>query len=281
MNRLLGRQLSGFWQALQNAFATTRPWLMGLVVLYMSACPSLPWMRAGIASERGASALDTAALNGGPSAAFSGALSAAFSGALSEAHRYTETTGQVRQRIQWRLERAQDYILTSTTADEVSVCRIDSSFNTHRWEIQRLDRDTHLTARRVAREIHVSGTLEGAAIERTFEIDDDPWYQAGSLSLRAFAQSNQEKIRFWILRPGKFTAHKLEATRMGVASLEVNGEPVNAHKIKVCLTGWKATFWSATYWFRAEDGVFLRYQGASGPPGSPETVVEWTPSSDG
>jgi hypothetical protein len=200
---------------------------------------------------------------------------------LVESHRYTETTEEIRQRIEWRLEKAQDYILTSTSTEEVSVCRIDPSFDTHQWQVRRLDQDTQMTAQRVDREIHVSGRLEGASIERTLKIDDDPWYQAGSISLRAFVQSTRDKTRFWILRPGKFTAHKLQATRRGIESLEVGGQAVSAHKIDVCLTGWKAPFWSATYWFRAEDGVFLRYQGASGPPGSPETIVELAPSSDG
>jgi hypothetical protein len=199
---------------------------------------------------------------------------------LVEAHHYTETTQSVRQRIEWRLERQHDYILTSTTAEEVSVCRIAPSFDTHQWQVRRRDQDTRMTARREAHEIHLSGTLEGATIQRTLKIDDAPWYQAGSLSLRAFVQSDQERTRFWILRPGKFTAHKLQAIREGVDALEVDGRTVSAHKIKVCLTGWKAPFWSATYWFRAADGVFLRYEGASGPPGAPETVVEWVPTSD-
>mgnify|MGYP001817567909 CR=1 FL=1 len=198
-----------------------------------------------------------------------------------EMHRYTETTENHRQKIQWRLERSADYLLTSTMTDEISICTIDQSYNTRQWQIQRLDQDTHLTARREDQAIHVSGRLEGADIQRTLKIDNDPWYQAGSLSLRAFVQSAEAETHFWILRPGKFTAHKLQAVREGLETLEVDGRSVETHKIKVCLTGWKAPFWSATYWFRAEDGVFLRYQGASGPPGSPETVVEWVPGSDG
>ncbi|MDJ0785130.1 MAG: hypothetical protein QNJ22_24400 [Desulfosarcinaceae bacterium] len=200
---------------------------------------------------------------------------------LMETHRYTEITDDKRLEIGWRLEREKMHILTSTMADETSVCRIDDRFDTHQWQIQRWDQDTRLTAKRVAGEIHLTGTHKGLKVERTLKIDADPWYQAGSLSLRGFAQSRAAETRFWILRPGKYTAHKLIASRKGMDTLEIDGKPVHAHKIRVCLAGWKAPFWSATYWFREEDGLFLRYQGASGPPGSPETVVEWVPDFEG
>lgn len=197
---------------------------------------------------------------------------------IVETHRYIETTADQRQVIEWRLEKKQNYILTSTMPNEISVCTLDQHFDTHLWQIQRTDTDTRVTARRGEEGIYLSGILDGAKIKRTLKIDTDPWYQAGSISLRAFARSTEAETRFWILRPGKFTLHKLQATRQGLEAVKVAGRTVKAHKIKVCLTGWKAPFWSATYWFRAQDGVFLRYQGASGPPGSKETIVEWVPA---
>jgi hypothetical protein len=195
-------------------------------------------------------------------------------GEVIEAHRYTEITGENHQEIQWRLEKDSEFTLTSTTANEVSVCSLDADLNTLSWQIARKDEDTTLTAERFDDEIHLSGHHAGAPIERRLKIDAAPWYQAGSISLRAFVQSAESEIRFWILRPGKFSAHKLIAVRQGKENLNINGVPISAHKIRVGLTGWKAPLWSAHYWFSAKNGVFLRYQGPSGPPGSPETVVE-------
>jgi hypothetical protein len=201
-------------------------------------------------------------------------------GEVIEAHRYTETTGKNHQGIQWQLEKDNEFTLTSTMANEVSVCRLDINLDTRVWQVVRKDEDTTLMARRFDEEIHLSGHHAGTPIQRRLRIDAAPWYQAGSISLRAFAQSKKTEIGFWILRPGKFSAHKLIAVRQGKESLYFNGMPIPAYKIKVGLTGWKAPFWSAHYWFSVKDGVFLRYQGPSGPPGSPETVVEWvaTPS---
>lgn len=195
-------------------------------------------------------------------------------GEVIEAHRYTEITGENSQEIQWRLEMDGELTLTSTTANEVSVCRMDADLDTRSWQIARKDEDTSLTAERFDGEIHLSGHHAGTPIERRLKIDAAPWYQAGSISLRAFVQSAEAETHFWILRPGKFSAHKLIAVRQGKENLNINGVPISAHKIKVGLTGWKAPFWSAHYWFSAKNGVFLRYQGPSGPPGSPETVVE-------
>jgi hypothetical protein len=202
----------------------------------------------------------------------------AAAGELIEAHRYIETTGDNRQEIHWRLEKDSEFTLTSTMVDEVSVCRIGTDFDTRLWRIARTDEATSLTAKRLKGEIHLSGRHGGTPIEARLKIDPAPWYQAGSFSLRAFAQSTQKETRFWILRPGKFTAHKLFAARQGKELLKIDGVSVSAHKIKVGLTGWKAPFWSAYYWFGARNGVFLRYQGPSGPPGSPDTVVEWVSS---
>lgn len=58
-----------------------------------------------------------------------------------------------------------------------------------------------------------------------------------------------------------------------VVQLEKGAVP--AVRIELRLTGMLAPFWKSRYWFRSKDGVFLRFEGPGGPPGTPEMVVEY------
>jgi hypothetical protein len=43
--------------------------------------------------------------------------------------------------------------------------------------------------------------------------------------------------------------------------------------VELRLGGVLALFWKSSSWFRRSDGVFLRFEGPSGPPGAPAVVV--------
>jgi hypothetical protein len=63
------------------------------------------------------------------------------------------------------------------------------------------------------------------------------------------------------LRPDTLKAYKLTATRQGLENLALPSGPTPAVKVVLRAGGLLAPFWSSTYWFRADDGLFLRFEG--------------------
>lgn len=108
-----------------------------------------------------------------------------------------------------------------------------------------------------------------------FPIDDAPWYQATSWSLRALVLSSQMEVRFWTVRIDTLTVHKIKAVKKQQMILNLNGAKEEAEEVELRLEGLLALFWKSSYWFRRSDGVFLRFEGPSGPPGTPDVVVEY------
>ena len=141
------------------------------------------------------------------------------------------------------------------------------------WELVNDRTDTRLTAERVGDIIKLEGKFEGKTVDKTLKIDGKPWFQAWDLSLGSFVLSGKKSLEFWTVR-NDLKAFRMAAFRDKEETLEINGRNVEAVKVKVSLPGWMAKFWSASYWFRKSDGVFVKYQGANGPPGTPETVIE-------
>jgi hypothetical protein len=47
-------------------------------------------------------------------------------------------------------------------------------------------------------------------------------------------------------------------------------------RIHLTLPGILAPFWKSDYWFALPEGVFFRFKGTSGPPGSPMIIVTRT-----
>ena len=97
-----------------------------------------------------------------------------------------------------------------------------------------------------------------------------PWYQATSLSLRDLVSSPERERRFWTIRLDTLTVHQLKATKKGV---ERSGTDDPLLRIRLSLPGLLAPFWQSDYWFTLPEAVFFRFEGPSGPPGSPQTIV--------
>lgn len=201
--------------------------------------------------------------------------SAAFaSGPPTEIYHYREITGKSVKRVQWQLERrGQDYALTYSAPGEQYVTITGPDYRTRSWSVSDANQKTTLTAEREGRTIVVRGRLQGRPVDRTIAIDDAPWYQATSLSLRELIASGDSECRFWTLRPGTLTAHKIRATKKDTQpDSGLPGQPPLIH-IRLSLTGLLAPLWKSDYWFSLPDGVFYRFEGPSGPPGAPRTTI--------
>lgn len=153
--------------------------------------------------------------------------------------------------------------------------RVDENLHTQRWRYISRENRVDYTARLRGDEIVIEGVNEGETVnERKRLRDDDPWIQSIEKSLETFVLSNDDRMEFWTIQPDNLSLRKLLARRSGPETIDVDGEPVEAWRVRISLPGIGSIFWGAEYWYRTSDGQFVRYEGTRGPPGTPETVVE-------
>ena len=190
-----------------------------------------------------------------------------------ETYYYRTVTGDNVSKIKWELKKTDIFTLNYQTCTSQYVTTTDADFDTRCWQVVDEGKDTFLRAERVAQAIVVKGRHQGSAIDKSLAIDPNPWYQATSLSLREFIASDDSERIFWIIRPNTLTVHKIKATKQEVLTKDsVNGQR-SLLRIRLSLTGMLAPFWKSDYWFSIPEGIFQRFEGPSGPPGSPLTVV--------
>jgi hypothetical protein len=197
-----------------------------------------------------------------------------------ESHEYMETVGDAQQVIQWCVEKSDDTRMLWKTRDECSLIETSGPYATVRWRDTNTADNTSITALREGNAIVIKGMLNGIPIDHAVAIDEAPWFQSMSWSLHSLILSRDEQTEFWALRPDTMKAHKLVAKKAKKETLHIGGDTVPAIRIEVRLKGMLSPFWHSNYWFRRTDGVWLRYEGPSGPPGRPPIVIEYRKPSD-
>lgn len=192
----------------------------------------------------------------------------------AEHHRYLKKTGSEWIYFDWRLEQGEDLKLITVLGKELDITRMNKDFSTQFWAIEDPSTSTNMTVLRNNNELIMNGIFKGEKVERSIKVDSSPWYQALSLSLRQFVDQNRNHIQFWSIRPDNLDVHHLQVNREAEETRTIEGTLTEVIKLKIQLTGLKSAFWSCHYWLRKSDGLFVRYEGPSGPPGWPLTTVE-------
>lgn len=187
-----------------------------------------------------------------------------------EVYHYREVTGSTIKEVKWHLTKEDGYTLVYPSPAEKHVTTTDNNYNTLSWHVITEDGQTDLMASRMSDVISVDGRLKGEPVNKTFEIDGCPWYQATSLSLRGLINSDDENRLFWTIRFETLTVHKIKAIKKEVEPLDPDDR---LRHIRMSLPGLLAPFWKSDYWFVLPKGVFFRFQGPSGPPGSPMITI--------
>ena len=190
-----------------------------------------------------------------------------------EVHRYRKVTGKTVLDSSWRLVKGDGYTLTYSSGGETHVTVTDKDYNTLSWHVVGDDGKTDFKAVRDGETIAVSGRFKGEAVDKRLEIDDGPWYQATSLSLRGFIACDDDKRLFWTIRSSALTVHKIKAIKKETVSSETGCQ---LQHVRLTLPGMLAPFWKSDYWFSLPGCVFFRFEGPSGPPGSPDTTITLT-----
>lgn len=192
---------------------------------------------------------------------------------VTQVYTYQEKVGDKIIPFYWHTEQEDDQISVLVYEKEksfVNVCRADGS--TQQWRFTHKNRHD-ISASRQGNIIQLSGTIEGEPLERTYEIDDRPWFQPLSFSLRGFLDSAEKKVSFWTIRVDSLKPVALVARKLGDEEVTLQGETVAAQKVELRAEGFYSPFWHADYWFRKKDNIFLMYRGVHGLPGTEETVV--------
>lgn len=187
---------------------------------------------------------------------------------------YIESVGGKTKPFNWQAEAENDNITVTVKEDDklfYNLCAFNG--DTLKWRIKVEDKHD-ITATRNDNTINIEGIRFGEPYQKSVEIDDRPWYQPLSFSLRSFLSSDEEKISFWVVRADKIEIVALTAKKLGVENISLDGSEVPAQKIEIRAEGFYSSFWHATYWYRQSDNLFLRYQSVHGLPGTAETIVE-------
>ncbi len=150
------------------------------------------------------------------------------------------------------------------------------TMGTKQWVLHDKKVDHNFVARRTDNAIHIKGNFHGKPVEKTVEIDEDVWFNKLDHGLSAFAVSDQEALSFWVLKSlSDLDPIKMTAEKEGPERIKMGEQTYDAVKVKLTLNHFiLSKLWSARCWYRASDGLFLRYEGANGRPGTPVTVIE-------
>lgn len=190
--------------------------------------------------------------------------------------RYAEQTGKKQSFFTWRMEQKEEVTIVADDGTTRYVTECAANGATKEW--RREQPGMKIRAERQGNTLRIAITADSERTETRFPLDDCPWYQPLSFSLRpiALAEPSPPK-RFWMIRPDTLKPCLFQAWSEGVEEIGIGEETIKALKVMISPSGMLSLFWKAAYWFRPGDGLFLQYRGTHGPPGTPETVISLVP----
>jgi len=164
--------------------------------------------------------------------------------------------------------------LTINLGSERTTLLIDEEIAVQKWTMDSKDLDAIITADRNGNKINLNVHYNNGLKDRkTLKIGKEPWYQSVPYCLKDFVSSQDSTRVFWSIRLSTLTATRMKAVKLGFEEVALSDKIILAQKVKVSLTGMRSLVWSSYYWFNPESGIFLKYEGVNGPPGTPKTIT--------
>jgi hypothetical protein len=196
---------------------------------------------------------------------------------------YMETTGQEETLLKIRIKpRSEGKELIFTDPETYSRHRFQPEGFTQSWIHKDKENQHDFEAIREGNQIHIKGTFKGEVIQKTVKIDERQWINKLDHGLSVWAVGEEDELVFWTLKlssdldPIKFRAEKL-----GTESITLPEGTFDAVKVKLTLDGFLlSSLWSAYCWYEVSSGLFLKYEGANGGPGTPTTTIELNKMAD-
>ena len=189
-----------------------------------------------------------------------------------EQYQYVEMTGAAKSIISWEAYTTHNTKVCVRYGNTIFVNNCDRFGATTQWQYQHTDTEIHV--KRIENKLYMVGTSKGQKVNRVIRLDDSPWFQPLSYSLRYFLASDQSSVEFWIIRSDNLSVIKMKAVKDAIEEIQIDDKRFSSHKIVVSPDGFAGYLWSGRYWYRVSDGLFLRYVGTKGWPGTPETTIE-------
>jgi hypothetical protein len=141
------------------------------------------------------------------------------------------------------------------------------------WQLIKIGRTSK--AVRNGNTIELSVQNDGKTESMILKIDEKPWIQFMGWGLQWFARKPEVKSReFWIFKLTDLSINTLFAEIKGEEAFKIGDHKYDATKVRVSVPGWVSKYWGVHIWFRKEDGFYLKFKGANGPPGTPVTTTE-------
>ena len=149
---------------------------------------------------------------------------------------------------------------------------LDEQGGTVFWIVCENDKETKYT--RTESSILVEETTADNEGKDVIEIDANPWLSTIPEGLQQFVADGEKRFEFWTINPETYKAYRMIAKRVTTEDIIVQGDTVRAIHIKVSASGVPALFFSMSFWYREADGVFIKYEGKAGGPGSADVITE-------
>ena len=203
---------------------------------------------------------------------------------IAQEYSYTETTDN--KSINYQITKSKPeaglYMIEMKDAYRLSRHYITPMGSTVRWQHTDTELAHNFEVKRTGNNIAIHGTFKGNPINKTVEIDKDQWFNKVDHALSDWVRSDEDELDFWILKlSSDLDPLKIRAEKVGTETLKLDDGTFQAIKVKLTLCSFfMSNFWSSYYWYREDDGLFLKFTGAMGLPGTPTTTIELTQLAD-
>ncbi|MFP4088873.1 MAG: hypothetical protein ACLFT3_01080 [Cyclobacteriaceae bacterium] len=201
---------------------------------------------------------------------------------LAQEYSYLDRTGDEQTQISIQKEQLADgtHTLELKEPDRYSLHYFRPKGFTRKWVHKNRSLNHDFVAERQGNTIRISGTFKGEPVNKAVEIDEAVWINKIDHGLSEWSKSGEDEMVFWVLKlSSDLEPIRFRAERVGLEELSLASGPHKAVKIRLKLDGFLYShLWSAYCWYRESDGLFLKFEGKNGGPGTPLTVISLQPS---
>lgn len=150
---------------------------------------------------------------------------------------------------------------------------VDHNFTVKRFRFIMEKQKTDYWVSRRGNSIRIEGMFNGSKIDKTQQLDPLPWCQFFEYNFEEFLNSEKKKFHYWAFAGTQVEMYRMEAVKLGIENIQVDGEEVEALHVRAYPEGFFSAFWHCDFWYRKSDNAFVRYEATEGL-GEPLTVIQ-------
>ena len=171
-------------------------------------------------------------------------------------YEYIETLGNDIFYSKWDISTQNTTIIISGNTLLDSVYIESTSQGTQKWLNHRKHKSITINAQQITQNIHIHETNSNQNTSKIIFIENYPWLQAPGFQLKSFILSDQQKLKFVLLKLPKMTPILMEIAKVNEEPLTINGKTYNTIKTKMYPASFLRLFWKAPMWFDKQTGRF-------------------------